>query len=231
MLFIKPYRMSSRSAKLLQDACKNEGVRCLRSRRRGTQWGSAIDKVTQFRKFKERGVASVPFTEDIEDAQEWLNNGQTVVVRHMLSSHSGRGIEIIEPGMELSEARLYTMYKKKKAEYRVHVCYGDTLIQRKLKKSGWDDFRDTRIRNLGNGYIFAFNCLISDSHRERLSTLGVEAVRALQLDMGAADVIYNEREDTFYVLEVNTAPGLSSRTAIFYAKALIRNCNRSRSHE
>lgn len=213
--------MQSRSAKMLQDAITIKGVRCLRSKRRGIPWGPGIDKLTQFKAFEANGVSCVPFTDDIEAAQFWVNTGATLVAREYLSSHSGRGITIIKPGEPCIPAPLYTVYKKKSAEYRVHVCNGRTLIQKKMKKRSWDGERDTRIRNLANGYVFAFNFDIGRLPTDPLPSLGVESVYALQLNLGAVDVIFSKTDGIFYVLEVNTAPGLSTRTAEFYASALI----------
>jgi D-alanine-D-alanine ligase-like ATP-grasp enzyme len=39
------------------------------------------------------------------------------------------------------------------------------------------------------------------------------------LDFGAIDIIYNESRDQAYVLEVNTAPGLTGQTIQSYADA------------
>jgi glutathione synthase/RimK-type ligase-like ATP-grasp enzyme len=47
------------------------------------------------------------------------------------------------------------------------------------------------------------------------------AVSALGLDFGAVDIIWNEREDKCYVLEVNTAPGLQGSTLENYANAIM----------
>ena len=49
-------------------------------------------------------------------------------------------------------------------------------------------------------------------------TIAVNAVKALGLDFGAVDIIYNEKENQYYVLEVNTAPGLEGTTLIKYAE-------------
>ncbi|MNY81884.1 hypothetical protein D3C86_2236870 [compost metagenome] len=46
------------------------------------------------------------------------------------------------------------------------------------------------------------------------------AVNALGLDFGAADVIWNDHRKQAFVLEVNTAPGLTGTTLEKYAKAL-----------
>jgi D-alanine-D-alanine ligase-like ATP-grasp enzyme len=57
--------------------------------------------------------------------------------------------------------------------------------------------------------------LVADYVRDQLS---VEAVAALGLDFGAVDII-EDKEGNFYVLEINTAPGLEGHTVTSYAKA------------
>ena len=47
------------------------------------------------------------------------------------------------------------------------------------------------------------------------------AIKALGLDFGAVDIIYNEAEDQHYVLEVNTAPGLEGTTLQKYTEAIL----------
>ena len=54
-----------------------------------------------------------------------------------------------------------------------------------------------------------------------LRTTAEHAVEALGLDFGAVDIMYHE--NTFYVLEVNTAPGLTrTRTLEAYANEIRR---------
>jgi len=44
------------------------------------------------------------------------------------------------------------------------------------------------------------------------------AVNCLGLDFGAVDIIYNQKKDVSFVLEVNTAPGLEGSTLNEYVK-------------
>jgi hypothetical protein len=156
-----------------------------------------------------------------ELASEWLTAGHSVVVRHNVQSHSGRGIEIIEPGQALPPAPLYTCYKKKRSEYRVHIFRGDMIdIQEKRAQR---DFERTslqaKVRSHDNGWIFCRDNIEVD--RGRISHLATRAINALGLDFGAVDIIYNEREDSFYILEVNTAVGLEGETLETYTAALV----------
>jgi D-alanine-D-alanine ligase-like ATP-grasp enzyme len=44
------------------------------------------------------------------------------------------------------------------------------------------------------------------------------AIEACGLDFGAVDIIFNERKQTAFVLEVNTAPGLTGQTVAGYVE-------------
>jgi len=47
---------------------------------------------------------------------------------------------------------------------------------------------------------------------------GLASVMALGLDFGAVDIVYNENDNKAYVLEINTAPGLSGTTLEKYVE-------------
>ena len=65
------------------------------------------------------------------------------------------------------------------------------------------------IKNLDNGWVF---CRTGISLPDDARNQAIAAVRSLGLDFGAVDVLYREREDKAFVLEVNTAPGLEGTT-------------------
>lgn len=160
------------------------------------------------------------FTTDQIQATIWLQAGSTVVERHILNGNSGAGIRLVEPGDEegVSRAPLYVKYVPKKQEYRIHVCGGEAVdIQRKARrKDVEDDAINWKIRNHDNGFIFARNedgVVPPDVIVE-----AVKAVKVLGLAFGAVDVIFNEKEQKAYVLEVNTAPGLAGATLEGYVR-------------
>lgn len=75
------------------------------------------------------------------------------------------------------------------------------------------------IRSHANGWIFAREDIVEP---KELRSLALEATAALGLDFGAVDIIWNEKEDKCYCLEVNTAPGLEGQTLISYTNAIRR---------
>ena len=177
----------------------------------------AANKLQSFQVLLEAGVNIPEFTRDSVDVlQDVLGKDPESVLwlaRKELSGHSGSGIELIKgDAQDVPDAPLYTKYVKKKFEYRVHVFGGDVVdVQRKARsREVSDEDVNWYIRNHGNGFIFARN----EDHTPNDDVLkqAVDAVQAMGLDFGAVDVIFNESSQKAYVLEVNTAPGLSGTT-------------------
>lgn len=145
-----------------------------------------------------------------------------VVCRTVLAGHSGEGIVIALSRDELVPAPLYTKYIKKSQEYRIHMGRGpdgQSIIissQRKARnRSIPDDQVNWQVRNHSNGFVFVRDnvnppsCVI-EACKQVFDVTG--------LDFGAVDVVYNERSDRAYVLEINTAPGLEGTTVDDYVQ-------------
>lgn len=156
-------------------------------------------------------VMTPDFTTDTLVVQAWLDDGQTVVVRHKLNGHSGEGIEIIKGDVDIPEAKLYVKYVPKKDEYRVHVLAGQVVdVQRKARnKEVADDQVNWQVRNHHNGFIFVRGDVEAPPP---VLEQAVKAVEVCGLDFGAVDIIWNDKHKSAYVLEVNTAPGLTGTT-------------------
>lgn len=181
-------------------------------------------------------VVPVPeFTANIEQAMEWFEEADgtkpVVVCRTLLRAHSGRGIVLANTPDQLVNAPLYVRYIPKRDEYRVHMVRdldraGDVdgppaaLVTKKARKLDVpNDQVNWQIRNHDNGFIYA---LADEQDNQRLLTMAHNALRELGLTFGAVDIIYNAARDRYYVLEVNTAPGLEGRTIIFYAEEFLQ---------
>lgn len=144
-----------------------------------------------------------------------------VVCRKVLTGHSGHGIVISETPDDLVSAPLYTQYIKKKEEYRVHVLQGEVFfVQRKARKISHEN-PNWLVRNLSNGFVF-LECDIDDVP-EDVITQAESATVAVGVDFGGVDVIWNDKKQKAYVLEINTACGLEERTAKAYAEAFQNN--------
>jgi glutathione synthase/RimK-type ligase-like ATP-grasp enzyme len=161
-----------------------------------------------------------PFTSDPEVAKQWVRDKKLVVARTNLTGHSGAGIRFMEEDAPDSfvTAPLYVEYIKKKDEFRVHFVNGRLIdYQRKALRSGVDASRaDWRVRNLDNGFVFVRNELTIPTD---VTTQAQKVADTCGLDFGAIDIIWNEKSQQAFVLEVNTAPGLTGTTVENYAKA------------
>lgn len=175
------------------------------------------NKKTFFDKVKDH-VRAVPATTDIGEATNWIKTGATVCARTKLQGSGGEGLVLLDSGTDFVKAPLYTKYIKKREEYRIHVMNGEVIAQqRKAKRNDQEEFPDAdhRIRNLANGYVFVRNDIVCPVD---VLTQSMAAVKASNLDFGAVDVIWNEHLGQAFVLEINTAPGLSGTTITDYVE-------------
>jgi glutathione synthase/RimK-type ligase-like ATP-grasp enzyme len=164
-------------------------------------------------------VRTVPHTVDPAAARAW---GTKVVCRHTLNGHSGAGIEIVEPGVDIPAAPCYTKYIVKESEWRIHVVNGAVIdATRKIRDPDFRGEPNWAVRNHEGGFIYARN---SGAPSEDTVRQAVAAVEAVGLDFGAVDVMVSRAtrghpEVLSYVLEINTAPGLVGQTVESYAGA------------
>lgn len=181
---------------------------------------TASNKILALKAMDEAGVSIPDFTEDMEEAKSWFNDGKVVVARTIVSGHQAKGVHMLakEGDTEFVRAPLYTMYIKKSKEFRVHVVGGRVIdvAQKRLSHNKPRDSVDYRIRNYGGGWIYARTDIeVPDD----VKTQAVAAVQSLNLDFGAVDVGWNEHYKRAVVYEVNSAPGLTGTTLYRYAKA------------
>lgn len=178
---------------------------------------NASDKLLAFQAFWEYNVRTPEWTTSKETAIGW---NKDYMARTLLRSHSGKGIVMVMAGQEPPNARLYVQYKKKKHEYRVHVFQGEVIdVTQKKRKAGFEG-RDNQIRNHHNGWVY---CREGIQEPNDLRQLALDACNALGLHSGAVDIIWNEKENLSYVLEVNTAPGIQGTTCKKYTNKIIES--------
>ena len=153
------------------------------------------------------------WTTDRLVARSWNDR---VVERHVLNGHSGNGIRIVENSLDIGQAPLYTRYVPKKAEYRVHFAGGVVIdVQRKIRDPNREP-TNWHVRSHENGFIYIRNGVQESMPRDVLDQATIIANES-GLDFGAVDIIWNESRAEAYVLEVNTAPGLTGETVNSYA--------------
>lgn len=193
--------------------------------------GLAANKLSAFHALQEHDVAVPDFTTDVRESEEWGREGYNVYARHRLTGHSGSGIEYLTPNLyeiENPNAPLFVKEIINHGEYRVHVANGRVIGYTKKRRRNGDPATDEqlRVRNLDNGWIFTRENL---RRLDRIEDLAIRAVAALSLDFGAVDIIKDEEGDVF-VLEVNTACGLSDATLDEYLEAFNEIINSNPSH-
>ena len=124
-VIIRPYKLYSRSAKLLQEKIKDAGYRCIRIRHDGNyryrdsdiriNWGSsfapsvyvgqeinrpdavktASNKIRTFRTWKDAGIETPEFW--VPDSPDFYPDGNhPLVARTKLSGHSGQGVYVLD---------------------------------------------------------------------------------------------------------------------------------------
>ena len=176
------------------------------------------DKLRFFDKYKSEEHLNLPeYTQDINEARRWQEEGFVLVARSTATGHSGRGITVVEQGEEVPDALFYTKYIKKQSEYRVHF-FKDNIIDTQ-KKSTRNGVPPTtyRVQTHANGFIYTRNNFdLPDNVREQARIF----MGLTTLDFGAIDIIYNSHSDTATILEVNTAPGLTGTTLTRYVDVI-----------
>lgn len=190
-------------------------------------YGQSVDKLTQYRWFQEQGLSALEFSQNPVDVAQWLSNGHTVFGRRLLTASCGQGIVVLEPGGAHMAGEMvcpvYTKYKKKKREFRVHVFKDQVVaVTEKRRRVGFEGQRDTKIRNLANGYVF---CQTVVNEPAGLRDLALAAAKVTQSHFKGVDIGYNEQKDDLFVIEVNSAPGMQGSNIEAYANAVLEQCS------
>ena len=222
-VFIVVNKLGSKFAKALQRSLQTKVTqRVLRSRLAWAQQYNffvnqrSLNKIEQLQRMKDEDVPCPPFTTDVERIAEL--GSKTVFARTLVNSTNGKGIVEFSASDVAPRAPLYSAYIPKKSEYRVHVFNGEVIdIQEKRKRNGFQGERNTRVRNLNNGYVY---CRDDLNPPDGIGDLAIRAVQAVGYPYGAVDIIYNAKRDKCYVLEVNSKPGLQGTTLDKYADAI-----------
>ena len=239
---VYPYKQGSQSAKALATAFDGKVLKLLGSKYVRKQhhviinWGSssvpdalgevlnpsvAIQTCTDKRNFfiwaKAECDEIIPnyWTNKSDIPSSVFDMDGMVVARTVLAGHSGAGISIARSLEEIVDAPLYTLYVKKKDEYRIHVGRGGSIIsvQRKARKL-FHENPNWLVRNHANGFVYVRDGV---NPPEQVMAAAVQVFASSGLDFGAVDVIWNEAQERAYVLEINTAPGLEGQTVQDYA--------------
>jgi len=178
-----------------------------------------FDKIKQFERFRGADVSSPKHCTSHDGISNFTQ--KRVVARTLINSSEGKGIIIFDKDdHNPPRAPLYTEYIPKKKEFRAHVWNNEVIdVVEKRKKKSYENERDTQVRNTANGYVF---CRDNVSVPDDLRDLAVRAVQSLGRTYGAVDIIWNERQNKSFVLEVNSRPGMQGTTVVKYADAILK---------
>lgn len=238
-IFVYPYKPGRRVPRLLRQLKKWRTIKLVDSKYRPKKndviinWGSskipnwrydpnicilnrpqyvkgAVDKKECLIILVSSGCKTVEFGNRV-DAENWINQGNTVYCRTTLQGHSGQGIVIAKTKEELVDAPLYTRGIGKCREYRIHVGNGKAfLISQKKRRNG--NYDEGAVKNRDSGWIYSTQDLTPLP--EGVVEDCVKACEVLGLEFCAVDVAVRKGEH--FILEVNTAPGLHGVTVDAY---------------
>lgn len=205
----------------------------VRKDRKQFRYGDLVDKLQQYKWFKEQGLSALDYSTSFEDAYKWLKEGHTVFGRTLLNASCGDGIVVFTPKdlenddgglFHETNCKVYTKYKPKKREFRVHVFKDKvvTIVEKRRKKDWNGDKSDAKIRNLANGYIFCQEVELTDNLRKRIEEVSLHASKVCGSDFRGVDVGYNEKHDDVFIIEVNSAPGIEGSNVDKYLKAMLQ---------
>lgn len=186
------------------------------------RYGQSINKLAQYKWFQEQGIPALDFTVDKHLAMTWVTEGETVFGRKYLNASCGKGIVVFDKDnvLEMNGIPVFTKYKKKKREFRVHVFKNQVVnVVEKRKRKEFAGERDTKIRNLANGYVF---CQTVENEPEGLRALALQAAQVSPSDFRGVDIGYNEKKNELFVIEVNSAPGIEGTNVDKYLEAMVQ---------
>lgn len=185
-------------------------------------YGDQKGKIEQYQFFQQQQIPALDFTTDASKACEWLNQDLCVVGRKLTHASEGKGIVLMEGDVNqvFQQCPVYTLYKKKKKEFRVHVFKDQVVhVLEKRKRADFEGESNPKIRNTANGYVFCSeNVIEPDGIRE----LALKARKVTNSDFAGVDIGYNEKRNELFVIEVNSAPGIEGSNVDRYVQTILQ---------
>ena len=191
------------------------------------QWGSGgygrmangkgvYDKLGQLEVMNAAGVRTVPFTDDLAIAREWVASGATVFGR--FRDHT-KGTDITVNKVRNTTRSFWTKYVPSKEEWRIHSFDG-LSIARWLKR--YPPMPAVITEEIIRKRAAMYNATARIEPPAGLRRFAHSMVKACApLTYGACDILVGE-DGRFYALEVNTAPELDDYTLDAYVRAVRR---------
>lgn len=165
----------------------------------------AINKVTTFKKLRSEGINTPPY-------ETLTTTLEPPLLLRLNKKHNSQGIILIQNDTQLKEALetvFLTQYVFHKAEHRMHVFHGQVIAAETRPSTTKNHIEEDW------DYIPVMTSDIPNT----LKDAAVDAIKALQLDFAAVDVLELPGPD-YCILEVNTAPQLHPPTIDAYIRAI-----------
>lgn len=243
-LWIYAYKMGSKSARALADACdtwiiKHEGSKWKGSTGRFVlNWGAgtgvfnltvgnakllntphqvdlAVNKFDFFKACMGDKTPRLPFwTTNSEQAKAWISNGLTVIARTKLEGMKGDGLVVLKKGVDFVKANLYTVKTPSTDEYRVYMFNGEVLDARVKVLAEGAEENPDGMRHEDKYEYCKFDYPVPDDVAEQAKL----AIAKVGLFTGGVDVLWDATGTGLAtVLEINSAPYIGGDTADKYA--------------
>jgi glutathione synthase/RimK-type ligase-like ATP-grasp enzyme len=165
----------------------------------------ASNKVVALETMENAGVRVPWFTDYIPEAVRAYEGGKKLIGRTVIRGSGGMGVSLISNTEDIEGCVFFTEYIPKCSEFRIHVFEGTVIdITQKRRPKRNRDGSNPITWGHKDGFCFYHRL---EGYKENYSEEAIKAVGSLGLDFGAVDVVVYEGIP--YVLEVNTAPGLS----------------------
>ena len=182
------------------------------------KYGISVSKIEQYQFFKDNNIPHPEWSINKEDALFWQQAGEIVLARATIKGQTGSGITVVQPNDEMPDAKVYTMYLKKKREFRVNIFQNQVVNLREKLKQKQEGL--SYIRNKANGYTTAHCKPMTKDLKSLVESVALEARKASPSDFVGVDVGYNEFYNKVFVLEVNGGPSIEGSSVQEYIEAM-----------
>ena len=184
----------------------------------------AIDKISTFKALAKHNFC-VEFTDNKEQAEEWLSNGYALVCRALSQGCNGKGIVYTRNKDTFinTPAKFWTKYLWHTNEFRVHVWQGKVVnIFNKVETPCTEPEKEGR-------FEWNFDLFEGAEDNPQLVNMCNKVYETIGLDWCGIDILRTE-EGRLHILEVNSAPHLQDVTATKLAKLIRKACRDDNKH-
>jgi len=158
-------------------------------------------------------------------SKEEIESSNLPVFRRSIYHSRGTDIRIINSLDSELQGSYFSEFIPSNEEYRFHIMFGECVrISKKIPKKKIEQY-SSNIRSSRTGWTltdrFEHNFKVENEGIE----LCIKALKILDLDFGACDVVIHNETQEPYLLEVNTAPRLGYYGREVYVKEFLEHLN------